>query len=121
MCNCKPNSYVRATIWHVESVEVSDGPGDYHTGPDYDLYEVRVEYGPAKSFLDWFHQSNVFDLCRVGSTSNFVDLGSSKTPANGEVIDLTFDEFFPQWLDTAASVAKAKIAEMARVAISQLA
>jgi hypothetical protein len=50
-----------------------------------------------------------------------VDLGSAKPPAEGKVLDLTYDEFFPQWLDTAVSVAKADLARMAREATSKLA
>lgn len=121
MSNFKPNSYVRATIWHVQSVEVSDDPNEYHDGPDYDLFEVRVDHGPASAFLSWFHESNVYGLCQVGRTSEFIDFGGSKTPVEGEVIDLTFDEFFPHWLDCAASLAKADIADLARKAISHMA
>ena len=77
------NSYVRASIRHVKNVETSDDPEHFHRGPEYDLYEVNVEHGPSGTFLTWFHQTNVYDWCRVGSTSSFLDLGGAKIPVDG--------------------------------------
>lgn len=121
MNQSNPRSFVRASIRYIKSVQLSDDPEHFYSGPEYDLYEVNVEHGPSGAFLMWFHQTNAYDLCRVGSTSEFVDLGSAKPPAEGKVLDLTYDEFFPQWLDTAVSVAKADLARMAREATSKLA
>lgn len=112
-----PNSFVRASIAHIKTVQPSDGPDDFHSGPEYDLYVVNVEHGPRSSFLEWFHQRNAYGLCQVGDTSKFVDVGVASIPSD-LVIDMTFDEFFPQWLDTAASIAKAEITRMAEIALS---
>lgn len=113
-------SYVRAQIRHVEEVIQSDGPDDFFTGPDHDVYEVLVEHGPAAAFLDWFQQEDPYDLCRIGDTAQFIDLGSAKSPHDGAVIDFTFDEFFPRWLEAVADVAKAHLARMASTAIDAL-
>ncbi|MDH0959092.1 hypothetical protein EGJ86_19265 [Pseudomonas sp. o96-267] len=112
-------SFVRATIRIVESVETSDDPEHFHTGPDYDVYEVTVEFGPESAFLAWFGQDNEYDLCRVGDTCQFIDLGGD-APEDGEVIELTFEDFFPRWLDMSVRIAQAKIHSMSRKAIAQL-
>lgn len=116
----KSDSYVRAIVRFVESVETSDDPQHYHTGPDYDVYEVTVEFGPQQAFLTWFERSE-YDLCRIGDTSQFLDLGSPKAPMDGEVIDFTFEEFFPRWLDASVQLAKAELLRVSREAISSLA
>lgn len=116
----KHSTYVRAVIWFVNNVEPSDDPRCYHAGPEYDLYEITVEFGPQRAFLAWFEQENGFDLCRVGETPQFLDLGSPKKPINGEVFEFTFEEFFPLWLDSAVRVAQADIHRMARDALSKL-
>ena len=114
------SSYVRARIRHVEEVCQSDGPDDFFTGPDHDVYEGLVEHGPTAAFLDWFQQDDPYDLCRIGDTAQFIDLGSAKSPQDGAVIDFTFDEFFPRWLEAVADVAKAEIARLARTALSKV-
>ncbi|CAD0264243.1 conserved hypothetical protein [Pseudomonas veronii] len=116
----KSDSYVRAIVRFVESVEVSDDPRHYHTGPDYDLYEITVEIGPERAFLTWFERSE-YDLCRVGDTSQFLDLGSPSAPMDGEIIDFTFEEFFPRWLDASVQLAQAEILRMSRDAITRMA
>lgn len=116
----KSDSYVRAIVRFVESVEVSDDPRHYHTGPEYDVYEITVEHGPERAFLTWFERSE-YDLCRVGDTSKFLDLGGPKAPMDGEVIDLTFEEFFPRWLDASVQRAQAEILRLSRDAIASLA
>lgn len=115
--NC---SHIRASINYVKTVRASDEPGQIYSGPDYDLYVIDVEHGPSEPFLMWFHQTNEYELCRIGTSSEFIDLGGAKSPATGKVIDLTFDEFFPQWLECATSVAKANIARAAREATANL-
>jgi hypothetical protein len=62
----------------------------------------------------------IYDLCRIGDTAQFIDLGSAKSPHDGAVIDFTFDEFFPRWLEAVADVAKAHLARMASTAIDAL-
>lgn len=117
-------SYVRATLKLVKSVEVSDDPQDYHTGPDYDLYEVNVECGPEQAFLTWFCRSMLWgkNMSRVGSTNQFVDFGFTiDTGVKGHVFDFTYDEFFPVWLGASADDAKAKIANMASKALFHIA
>jgi hypothetical protein len=115
----KPDSYVRAIIRFVENVEVSDDPLHYHTGPEYDVYEITVELGPKRAFLTWFELSE-YDLCRVGDSSKFLDLGGPKAPNDGEVIDFTFEEFFTRWLDASVQRAHAEIHRMSRDAIASL-
>lgn len=114
------SSYVRAQIQYVKEVVQSDGPDDYFIGPTHDVYEVLVQHGPTSAFLDWFQQEGPYGLCRIGDTSAFIHLGSAKPPQDGAVIDFTFDEFFPRWLDAIADVAKADLARMARTAISKI-
>jgi hypothetical protein len=115
------NSFVRATIVLIDRVQTSDDPANFHSGPDYDLYRINVECGPSEPFLVWFHQVNSYGLCRVGSTSHFMDFGGANAPDEGEVFELTFDEFFPSWLDVATAASKAEIASMANLAIMTLA
>jgi len=115
------NIFVRARIVLKRRVRTSDDPANYHSGPDFDLYRVNVEFGPSEPFLAWFHQINSYGLCRVGSTSDFMDLGGANAPDDGEVLELTFDEFFPSWLDVATAASKAEIASMANLAIMTLA
>ncbi|WP_178125741.1 hypothetical protein [Pseudomonas sp. EMN2] len=117
----KPDRYVSAVIRLVESVETSDDPENFHSGPDYDVYEITVETGPERAFLMWFEQENEYDLCRVGDTSQFLDMGGPNTPVDGEVIDFTFEEFFPLWLDASVRVAHAEINSMSRDAIASMA
>lgn len=102
--------FIRAVIRHVRSVETCDDPTDFHMGPDFDEYQVTVEQGPEGRFLEWFQQVNPYDWCRVGGTSNFIDMGSSHPrPDDGHVIEMTFDEYFDQWLDSRVKSELAKI------------
>jgi hypothetical protein len=116
----KANSYVQARIRFLEGVETSDDPDQFHTGPDYDVYIVEVVSGPQSAFLQWFEQDNEWDLCRVGDTSEFLDLGGGEVPQDGELIDFTFDEFFPRWLDVSVRLAQAEILSMSRDALAAI-
>lgn len=116
----KSDTYVRAIIRFVESVETSDDSQQFHSGPDYDVYEIIVETGPARAFLTWFEHENEYDLCRVGDTSQFLDMGGAKTPVDGERIDFTFEEFFPRWLDSSVRVALAETNRRSRDAIARI-
>ena len=48
-----PDSFVRATIRHVEKVEPCDDPDDVYIGPEFDSFTVTVDHGPAEAFLSW--------------------------------------------------------------------
>lgn len=118
------NSFVRATLKLIKSVELSDDPCGHLAGPEYDLYEVTVEHGPEKAFLTWFSRSMLWgsDMSRVGSTTRFMDFGQEKDiDIEGHVFDFTFDDFFPLWLRAASNEAKAEIANMASKAFSNIA
>lgn len=113
-----PQSYVRATIRHVENFEPCDDPADFYNGPEFDSFTVTVDHGPTDAFLSWFHHTNEYGLCRVGDTTDFIDFGSSASLVQDKLIELTFDQFFPLWLEHAANLAKADIAEIARTALA---
>lgn len=110
--------FVRATIRQVGCVEACDDPADFYNGPDFDSFTVTVDHGPAEAFLSWFHQANEYGLCRVGDTTEFIDFGSSDSLSEDKVIEFTFDQFFPLWLEHAANLAKAEIAGMANTALA---
>ncbi|RYF46249.1 MAG: hypothetical protein EOO39_50050 [Cytophagaceae bacterium] len=114
------SSFVRATIRHIYSVEPCDHPDDFHNGPEFDSFTVTVDHGPTEAFLSWFHQTNRYGLCRVGNTAEFIDFGSSDSLTGDLVIELTFEQFFPQWLEHAESLAKASVAAMAKKALSSV-
>lgn len=115
-----PTSFVRATIRHVDSVEPSDDPDDFYNGPEFDSFTVTVDHGPVEAFLSWFHQTNRYGLCRVGDTIEFIDFGSSDSLTGEKVIEIAYDQFFPQWLEHAANLAKADLVAMADKALADI-
>jgi hypothetical protein len=116
----KSEIYARATIRNITSAGPCDDPDHFDMGPERDEMQIDVESGPAEAFLEWYHQVNEYGLCRVGGTNMFIDLGCGRGPEEGEVIEVTFEEFFTKWLDYTERRAKWVINDMSRKALAHL-
>lgn len=83
-------------------------------------YAVEVESGSSDAFLLRFYQLKDFNLIRLADSNRFLDCGGAKSLNDGQIVELTFDECFPVWLDCKVSVAKRVLAQMTDEAIDRL-
>lgn len=102
-----------------------DGAGTMTSNPERVDFTVQVRAGDEELFLEWFEVAWGYPIVSYSrepsAVLEFSNLGSTDRPISvGEVIEVTFSQFFEAWLDLRAAYERNELRIQCNDALLQL-
>ena len=92
-----------------QNFEQNDDPESYYVGPDRNDIKLEGVNCTIEQFLCWFLETEEGEnFCRI--TNGMTDIGGSGLELKiGTILSVSFDEWFPRYLDFKVRIVKCEI------------